>query len=69
MNKGHMPQKMYLKMTPQAARALSALAQSQSDEMTDPRKVGWAIIEAALFGHGMIVERSLPFVKWPGEQE
>lgn len=69
MDKGYAPEKLYLKMTPQAARALGALAQSQSGEMTDPRMVAWSMIEEMFFARGMITEKSLPCVEWPGEQE
>jgi len=68
-DKGHAPKKMYLRMTPAAARALSTLAQAQTGELTDPRKVGWALIEEALLEHGMIAEMSWPPVEWPPKQE
>lgn len=69
MKKGQTPKRMYLKMTPQAARALFVLAQSQSGEMTDPRKVGWALVEEGLLARGLIEKMTLQIASHTGEQE
>ena len=69
MNKERAPEKMYVKMTPQAARALGALAQSQDGELTDPRKTAWSLVEEALFLQGKIREMSLPAVKWSEDEQ
>ena len=58
-NQEYIPGRIYVKLPRRVALALRTLTQSQTGELTDPRKVVSSLIEDAMIERGLIVEKEL----------
>jgi hypothetical protein len=62
MDKHYVPERIYVKLPRKVALALREIAQAQTGEMTDPRKVVCAIVEDTMLRWELIDEKTFPSV-------